>query len=163
MQRQRAGLPAADCALQIVEMVAKNQVRPWTRAVEPLRRCFVYFVLRTTNVLSGVREALPPATCHVAEPPATLLTTWQVVVVSGETGSGKTTQVPQFIFDDAIARGRGDGCNIICTQPRRISATSAASRRPGPWIRSWSPDRSVYRWSPQNLKFTGLTQNMGQL
>ena len=49
----------------------------------------------------------------------------QVVVVSGETGSGKTTQVPQFIFDDAIARGRGDGCNIICTQPRRISATSA--------------------------------------
>lgn len=51
-----------------------------------------------------------------------------VVVVSGETGCGKTTQVPQFILDDAISRGVGGACSIICTQPRRISAIGVAER-----------------------------------
>ncbi|KAL8564469.1 hypothetical protein ACOMHN_017611 [Nucella lapillus] len=52
----------------------------------------------------------------------------QVVVISGETGCGKTTQVPQFILDDFINRGAGSQCRIICTQPRRISAVSVAER-----------------------------------
>ncbi|EKX39133.1 hypothetical protein GUITHDRAFT_143740 [Guillardia theta CCMP2712] len=52
----------------------------------------------------------------------------RVVVVSGETGCGKTTQVPQFILDDMDAQGLGSQCNIICTQPRRISAISVADR-----------------------------------
>ncbi|XP_057251460.1 DExH-box ATP-dependent RNA helicase DExH7, chloroplastic isoform X4 [Beta vulgaris subsp. vulgaris] len=51
-----------------------------------------------------------------------------VVVVCGETGSGKTTQVPQYILDDLIAAGRGGHCNIVCTQPRRIAAISVAER-----------------------------------
>lgn len=52
----------------------------------------------------------------------------QVVVVEGETGSGKTTQLPQFILDDWSARGKGGECNIVCTQPRRISAIGVAER-----------------------------------
>jgi HrpA-like RNA helicase len=52
----------------------------------------------------------------------------QVLIVSGETGCGKTTQLPQFILEDAIASGRGPATNIICTQPRRISAISVARR-----------------------------------
>ncbi|GAV06141.1 hypothetical protein RvY_16172 [Ramazzottius varieornatus] len=52
----------------------------------------------------------------------------QVVVVSGETGCGKTTQLPQFILDDWIERGDGGRCRIICTQPRRISAISVSER-----------------------------------
>ena len=44
------------------------------------------------------------------------------------TGSGKTTQVPQIILDDYIARGEGSSCNIICTQPRRLAAISVAQR-----------------------------------
>ncbi|XP_053390131.1 ATP-dependent DNA/RNA helicase DHX36-like, partial [Mercenaria mercenaria] len=52
----------------------------------------------------------------------------QVVVLSGETGCGKTTQVPQYILDDFIEQDRGSQCRIICTQPRRISAISVAER-----------------------------------
>ncbi|KAG6543957.1 hypothetical protein Mapa_014581 [Marchantia paleacea] len=52
----------------------------------------------------------------------------QVLVVSGETGCGKTTQLPQYILESEIAAGRGADCSIICTQPRRISAVSVAER-----------------------------------
>ncbi|XP_063227826.1 ATP-dependent DNA/RNA helicase DHX36-like [Bacillus rossius redtenbacheri] len=52
----------------------------------------------------------------------------QVVLISGETGCGKTTQVAQFILDDYILRGQGSLCHVVCTQPRRISAISVAER-----------------------------------
>ena len=52
----------------------------------------------------------------------------QSVVISGETGCGKTTQVPQFILDDALLNNKGSRTKIICTQPRRISAISVAER-----------------------------------
>ena len=52
----------------------------------------------------------------------------QVVIVSGETGSGKTTQLPKI----ALAMGRGKGAGgkglIGHTQPRRIAASSVAKR-----------------------------------
>ncbi|WVR06049.1 hypothetical protein IAU60_003077 [Kwoniella sp. DSM 27419] len=51
-----------------------------------------------------------------------------VTIVMAATGSGKTTQVPQLIFDDYINRGDGAKCNIVCTQPRRLAAMSVAER-----------------------------------
>lgn len=50
----------------------------------------------------------------------------QVTIVQGATGSGKTTQVPQYILDHYAKMGRY--CNIIVTQPRRIAAMSIARR-----------------------------------
>ena len=52
----------------------------------------------------------------------------QVCVISGETGCGKTTQVPQIILDSFIRNGQGGECRIVCTQPRRISAISISQR-----------------------------------
>lgn len=48
----------------------------------------------------------------------------QVVVVVGETGSGKTTQLTQFLYED----GYGKVGMIGCTQPRRVAAMSVAKR-----------------------------------
>ncbi|XP_050513088.1 ATP-dependent DNA/RNA helicase DHX36-like isoform X1 [Diabrotica virgifera virgifera] len=52
----------------------------------------------------------------------------QVVLISGETGCGKTTQIGQFILDSFIENRMGTRCQIICTQPRRISAIAVAER-----------------------------------
>ncbi|MDI1254364.1 DUF3418 domain-containing protein [Thermomonas sp.] len=53
-----------------------------------------------------------------------LIRKYQVVVIAGETGSGKTTQLPKL----CIAAGRGAAGMIGCTQPRRIAARSVARR-----------------------------------
>ena len=52
----------------------------------------------------------------------------QVVIVCGETGSGKTTQLPKIMLE--LGRGRGAGGNGLIghTQPRRIAASSVAKR-----------------------------------
>lgn len=50
----------------------------------------------------------------------------RAVLVSGETGSGKTTQVPQMILD--YCHDQNIPCRIFCTQPRRIAALSIAER-----------------------------------
>ena len=60
-----------------------------------------------------------------------LLRAHQVIIVCGETGSGKTTQLPKIAL--AMGRGKlnypaGQGRLIGHTQPRRIAASSVAKR-----------------------------------
>lgn len=53
----------------------------------------------------------------------------QTTVLVGETGSGKTTQVAQFIHDGGYCNvGEGQHKMVACTQPRRVAAMSVAKR-----------------------------------
>lgn len=76
--------------------------------------------------MMGFREKLP--TFKKSVELLNLVNNNQVVVISGETGCGKSTQVPQIILDDAIRKNQGAYIHILVTQPRRIAASSLASR-----------------------------------
>lgn len=50
----------------------------------------------------------------------------QIIVLVGETGSGKTTQIPQWCVE--YCRNNGRKVGVACTQPRRVAAMSVAAR-----------------------------------
>lgn len=49
----------------------------------------------------------------------------QVLIIEGETGSGKTTQIPQYLYESGFCKS---GMKVGCTQPRRVAAMSVAAR-----------------------------------
>ncbi|KAG9257963.1 P-loop containing nucleoside triphosphate hydrolase protein [Emericellopsis atlantica] len=75
-----------------------------------------------TKSLREQREFLPAFA--VREDLLRVIRENQVTIVIGETGSGKTTQLTQFLKED----GYGDKGMIGCTQPRRVAAMSVAKR-----------------------------------
>eukprot|EP00002_Diphylleia_rotans_P022935 TRINITY_DN4502_c0_g1_i1.p1 TRINITY_DN4502_c0_g1~~TRINITY_DN4502_c0_g1_i1.p1 ORF type:complete len:1132 (+),score=246.53 TRINITY_DN4502_c0_g1_i1:49-3444(+) len=82
----------------------------------------ISFGKRTSLSIKEQRESLPifPLRERLLEAVASN----QVLVVIGETGSGKTTQITQYLAEDGYtAKGK-----IGCTQPRRVAATSVAKR-----------------------------------
>ncbi|KZT08749.1 P-loop containing nucleoside triphosphate hydrolase protein [Laetiporus sulphureus 93-53] len=78
-----------------------------------------------TQILAA-RRRLPAYSAHVQF--VDLLEHNRCVVVIGETGCGKTTQLPQFVLDSMILAGNGSRASIIVTQPRRLSALGVAAR-----------------------------------
>ena len=70
------------------------------------------------------RDTLPIASFR--EQIIATLDSSQIMVLSGETGCGKSTQLPSFILEDQLAKGHR--CKIFVTEPRRISAISLAQR-----------------------------------
>ncbi|KAL9947538.1 Pre-mRNA-splicing factor ATP-dependent RNA helicase PRP16 [Verticillium nonalfalfae] len=75
-----------------------------------------------TKTLQEQRQYLPAFA--VREDLMRVIRENQVIVVVGETGSGKTTQLTQFLHEE----GYGDAGMIGCTQPRRVAAMSVAKR-----------------------------------
>jgi ATP-dependent helicase HrpA len=80
-------------------------------------------------------QAVPPITYPESLPVsarreeiARAIQTHPVVIVCGETGSGKTTQLPKIALELGRGRGAGGRGLIGHTQPRRIAATSVAKR-----------------------------------
>ncbi|GIL59638.1 hypothetical protein Vafri_14371, partial [Volvox africanus] len=78
------------------------------------------------RAMAAARAALPIAAVRGELLEA--LRQGDVVVVSGDTGCGKTTQVPQYLLEDAIFSGAGGRTHVVVTQPRRIAAISVAER-----------------------------------
>ncbi|KAL3085159.1 hypothetical protein niasHS_010228 [Heterodera schachtii] len=77
---------------------------------------------RTSMSIKEQRESLPIFVLKTALLQA--VQDNQILIVIGETGSGKTTQITQYLVESGFAnRGR-----IGCTQPRRVAAMSVAKR-----------------------------------
>ena len=52
-----------------------------------------------------------------------------MLIIEGETGSGKTTQIPQYLYEAGYTKGEdGEAKKIGCTQPRRVAAMSVSAR-----------------------------------
>ncbi|KAF8320622.1 pre-mRNA splicing factor [Cantharellus anzutake] len=75
-----------------------------------------------SKTLKEQREYLPAFACR--EDLMRTIRDSQVIVVVGETGSGKTTQLAQFLYEDGYCQYGIVGC----TQPRRVAAMSVAKR-----------------------------------
>jgi pre-mRNA-splicing factor ATP-dependent RNA helicase DHX16 len=74
------------------------------------------------NDLAAVRKSLPIFPWREALLEA--ISEHQVLVVVAETGSGKTTQIPQYLSEEGYTKlGK-----VACTQPRRVAAMSVAAR-----------------------------------
>lgn len=94
----------------------KNQAAPRPFTPEQLSQ-------RAASVPTITYPAQLPVSARQEEIAAAILAN-QVVIVAGETGSGKTTQIPKICLD----LGRGVNAMIGHTQPRRIAARSVAER-----------------------------------
>ncbi|KAM4710439.1 3'-5' RNA helicase YTHDC2 [Discoglossus pictus] len=81
-------------------------------------------VKRGESEFDSFRQSLPVFEKH--EDIVKIIKDNKVVLIVGETGSGKTTQIPQFLLDDC--NKNGIPCRIFCTQPRRLAAIAVAER-----------------------------------
>ncbi|MBP3974896.1 ATP-dependent RNA helicase HrpA [Pseudoxanthomonas spadix] len=98
---------------------------------EQLRERFGQALQASVQAFEQRAASLPAITLDPSLPIAregeqivALIRSHQVVVIAGETGSGKTTQLPKL----CLAAGRGVAGMIGCTQPRRIAARAVARR-----------------------------------
>eukprot|EP00850_Spirogloea_muscicola_P021881 SM000266S09826 [mRNA] locus=s266:110340:113616:+ [translate_table: standard] len=88
-------------------------VNPYTRKPYSIRFYEIYEKRRTLPVWQQKQEFLDMLAKH------------QIIVLVGETGSGKTTQIPQFVCESGFGSAKKQ---VACTQPRRVAAMSVSRR-----------------------------------
>lgn len=89
--------------MQLQERIREEEKR--IQSIEDTRKSLPVYAHRT-EILAAIKE-------------------YQVLIIVGETGSGKTTQVPQFLHEAGYT---ANGMKVGCTQPRRVAAMSVAAR-----------------------------------
>ncbi len=107
-------------------------VSPGRRAEDPASQALRGARRAPRAAARAARRAAMPPISYPAELPvsqrkdeiAEVIRDHQVVVIAGETGSGKTTQIPKICLE----LGRGVGGQIGHTQPRRLAARTVAER-----------------------------------
>ncbi|KAF3919515.1 hypothetical protein ABW20_dc0101108 [Dactylellina cionopaga] len=114
-----AGEPAKQKALDGPD---SGDVRVENKFADHLKKSEGASEFSRTRTLREQREYLPAFA--VREELLRVIRDNQVIIVIGETGSGKTTQLTQFLYED----GYGKLGMIGCTQPRRVAAMSVAKR-----------------------------------
>ncbi|KAL1797693.1 hypothetical protein ACET3X_004299 [Alternaria dauci] len=130
-----SGLAAADHSSEQQSQKRRAKGRPrkpidWTPATPTSQKLLSDWQAKQTSQaqqkMMKARQSLPA--WRLRDDIVRTVNDCNVTIVSGETGSGKSTQSVQFVLDDLIQRQLGGVANIICTQPRRISALGLADR-----------------------------------
>ncbi|PHH51224.1 Pre-mRNA-splicing factor ATP-dependent RNA helicase prp22 [Ceratocystis fimbriata CBS 114723] len=104
----------------VAAQVAKPDMVPeWRKVVQPKNETLGK---RTNMSIKQQRETLP--VFHFRSQLITAIKENQILIVVGETGSGKTTQLTQYLAEAGFA----DAGIVGCTQPRRVAAMSVAKR-----------------------------------
>jgi hypothetical protein len=130
-----SGLTAADHTSEQHSQKRKTKGRArkpidWTPGTHPSQRALSDWQAKQASAaqqkMMSARQSLPA--WRLRDDIVRTVNNCKVTIISGETGSGKSTQSVQFVLDDLIQRQLGAVANIICTQPRRISALGLADR-----------------------------------
>lgn len=107
--------------------ITKSTTRSRRYTVDPTQRTLMYHEAQRVKKKHSnysercqIRQKLPAY--HYQDDICNVIKSKSVTLLSGDTGCGKSTQVPQYILDS------DPNCNIVVTQPRRISAISIAER-----------------------------------
>ncbi|KAJ7454911.1 pre-mRNA splicing factor [Mycena galericulata] len=111
----------ADQAIRFVEGHVMASDKPYS-AGDRLLQARIDEVERRVQSLEATRKSLPIYSCR--DQLLEAVHKHQVLIIVAETGSGKTTQLPQYLHEAGYtAKGK-----IGCTQPRRVAAMSVAAR-----------------------------------
>ncbi|KAF9318340.1 hypothetical protein BG003_011353 [Podila horticola] len=107
---------------QNIEFIIEKQQEIKERAAEELHEKITELERKDMSI-KQVRESLP--IYEYRQELLDAVAEHQVLIIVGETGSGKTTQLPQYLYEAGYTKG---GMKIGCTQPRRVAAMSVAAR-----------------------------------
>jgi pre-mRNA-splicing factor ATP-dependent RNA helicase DHX16 len=113
-----ANMSAADRLLQAQIDAAEKRGRYWYDTWKNTANCYP-----AAKTIEETRKSLP---IHAyRQELIDAVKEHQVLIVVAETGSGKTTQLPQYLHEAGFTAG---GAKVGCTQPRRVAAMSVAAR-----------------------------------
>ena len=118
-QALELGSPAAWDGLALTATPREEAVAPLPSPAENRGAAPVRIDAGRKAAMDAIRERLPAHAFRARILDAVRAN--RVVVVAGATGCGKSTQIPQFLLEDAAAR-------VVVTQPRRVAAVSLAER-----------------------------------